>query len=59
MLELFGIAKNLSDDSPIHKLHSACRQCRFFAEFFLNMFVDKVAPELLLLDCAAESAPRG
>jgi len=31
-----------------------CRQCRFFAEIFLAMFVDKVAPELLLLDCAAE-----
>jgi len=37
----------------------ACRQCRFFAEIFLTMFVDKVAPELLLLDCAAEPAPRG
>ena len=38
---------------------AACRQCRFFAEILLNMFVDKVAPELLLLDCAAEPAPRG
>mmetsp|Transcript_11358 Transcript_11358/g.36371 ORF Transcript_11358/g.36371 Transcript_11358/m.36371 type:complete len:84 (+) Transcript_11358:32-283(+) len=37
----------------------ACRQCRFFAEIFLTMFVDKVAPELLLLDCAAEPAHRG
>ena len=25
----------------------------------LNLFVDKAVPELLLLDCAAEPAPRG
>ena len=37
----------------------ACSRCRFFAEMFLNLFVDKVVPELLLLDCAAEPAPRG
>ena len=28
----------------------ACRRCRFFAKIFLNMFLDKFAPELLLLD---------
>ncbi|EOD23821.1 hypothetical protein EMIHUDRAFT_367858, partial [Emiliania huxleyi CCMP1516] len=37
----------------------ACRQCRFFADFWLDQFVDKVASELLLLDCAAEPAHRG
>ena len=37
----------------------ACRQCRFLADFFLKLLVDKVAPELLLLDRAAEPAPRG
>jgi len=37
----------------------ACRRCRFFGEIFLILFVDKVVPELLLLDCAAEPAPRG
>ena len=37
----------------------ACRRCRFFAEIFLNLLVEKVAPELLLLDCAAEPPPRG
>ena len=29
--------------------------CRFFADIFLNLLVDKVAPELLVLDCAAEA----
>jgi len=41
----------------------ACSRCRFFAENLLNLFVDKVLPEaellVLLLDCAAEPAPRG
>ena len=37
----------------------ACRRWRFFAEILLNLFVDKAVPELLLLDCAAEPAPRG
>ncbi|EOD20565.1 hypothetical protein EMIHUDRAFT_355144 [Emiliania huxleyi CCMP1516] len=37
----------------------ACRRCRFLAEFWLDQFVDKVASELMLLDCAAEPAHRG
>ena len=36
----------------------ACRRWRFFAEILLKLFVDKAVPELLLLDCAAEPAPR-
>ena len=37
----------------------ACSRCRFFAEIFLNLLVDKVVPELLLLVWAAEPGPRG
>ena len=33
----------------------ACHRCRFLADFVLKLLVDKVAPELLLLDCAAEA----
>ncbi|EOD14061.1 hypothetical protein EMIHUDRAFT_212014 [Emiliania huxleyi CCMP1516] len=36
----------------------ACRRWRFFAEILINLFVDKAVHELLLLDCAAEPAPR-
>ena len=37
----------------------AYRRCRFLADFWLIQLVDKVALELLPLDCAAESALRG
>ena len=33
----------------------ACHRCRFLADFVLKLLVDKVAPELLVLDCAAEA----
>ena len=36
----------------------ACSRCRFFSEILLILFVDKVVPELLLLDCAAEPVNR-
>ena len=44
---------------PVSTFVPACRQCRFLPIFFLTLFVDKVVFELLLLDRAAESAPRG
>ena len=37
----------------------AFRRWHFFAEILLHLFVDKAVPEILLLDCAAEPAPRG
>ena len=43
-------AVDLNNGSGRSGFVPACRQCRFLAEILLNLFVDKPAPELLLLD---------